>query len=97
MRSLFAALFMLAAAPSVVAVTPRPAPIPLGSVLGVAGFGAPLRPIQGFTPLQGLSPAGDPAPQCRNVCVQNRAVCGDDAECGEQWRQCVFGCRRAAR
>ena len=97
MRPLVPALYLLAAAAAPVLVTPRPAPPPMSAVLGSAGFGAPLRPLQGFTPLPGLSPAGDPAPQCRAGCTRARAICGDDSECSDQWRQCVSDCSRQPR
>lgn len=101
MPPVFAALVLFAAAataapPAPVQVKLKPAPPTLTSTLGAAGFGAPLRPLQGFTPLQGLPATGDTAPQCRAVCVKSRAICGDDAECGEQWRQCVVGCQAQA-
>jgi hypothetical protein len=102
MQPLFAALILFAAA----TVTPAPAPIApmpkspppaFGSALSAGGFGAPLQSRPGFGQLQGLPNASDPTPQCRATCVKNRAICGDDAECGDQWRQCVTACATQAR
>jgi hypothetical protein len=98
MPPILAAIAVLAAAsakgaaPAPIQVVPKPAPPSLTATLGAFGFSTPLRPLQSFTPLQGLPPTGDTGPQCRADCVKSRAICGTDDDCGDEWRQCVAAC-----
>jgi hypothetical protein len=102
MSPVFAALTLFAAATASapaapVATVPKGPPPSLSGAFANGGFGFPLQSRPAFGQLQGLPSASDAAPQCRSACVKNRAVCGDDAECGEQWRQCVIACRTQPR
>ena len=83
----------------VVRVVPKAAPPSLGGTLGAGGFGAPLRPFQQSlsTPLQGLPSSTDASPQCRAACTKSRAICGDEQECSDQWRQCLTACASPSR
>ncbi|HTK33701.1 MAG TPA: hypothetical protein VL358_00260 [Caulobacteraceae bacterium] len=99
MLSVFAALMMFAAAPTAAPAAPvAKAPSPsLGAAFVAGGFGFPLQSRPALAPLQGLPTGSDAAPQCRSACVKAWAICGDDGNCGDQWRQCVAGCAQAVR
>ena len=102
MRVVLAALLLsLVAAPLADAQSsppPQPPPPPSSlssppaSGLSAGGFGQPLRPFGGSGALVGLPPPGDPTPQCRIGCAQQRYTCGDDDVCAQSWRQCVQAC-----